>query len=76
MDFGTAIKTCFNKYAVFEGRASRSEYWFFTLFAVISGIVVYFVSMAIVAGSSHDFGAVEFFLLLPTIWQFVIGIPH
>jgi uncharacterized membrane protein YhaH (DUF805 family) len=29
MDFQTAIKTCFNKYAVFEGRASRSEYWFF-----------------------------------------------
>lgn len=27
-----AVKTCFRKYAVFEGRASRSEYWYFVLF--------------------------------------------
>lgn len=32
MDFTTAIKTCFSKYATFSGRASRSEYWFFFLF--------------------------------------------
>ena len=27
MGFGRAIGTCFRKYAVFSGRASRSEYW-------------------------------------------------
>ena len=27
-----SIKTCFKKYAVFEGRASRSEFWYFYLF--------------------------------------------
>jgi uncharacterized membrane protein YhaH (DUF805 family) len=27
-----AIKTCFNKYATIEGRASRSEYWYWFLF--------------------------------------------
>ena len=37
MDFITAIKTCFTKYVDFTGRASRSEFWYFTLFiAVIS----------------------------------------
>ena len=28
-----------NKYAKFDGRATRSEYWYFTLFATISYIV-------------------------------------
>ena len=32
MDFQTSIKTCFNKYVVFSGRASRSEFWWFVLF--------------------------------------------
>lgn len=32
---GNAISVCFKKYATFEGRASRSEFWFFTLFCVI-----------------------------------------
>ena len=27
MNFGEAIGTCLKKYAVFEGRASRSEFW-------------------------------------------------
>ena len=39
MDFGTAIKTCFNKYATFAGRAVRSEYWYFVLFLMIGNLV-------------------------------------
>lgn len=40
MDFFTAIKTVFGKYVVFEGRALRSEFWYFVLFvAIISGIL-------------------------------------
>ncbi|MCD8237133.1 MAG: DUF805 domain-containing protein [Prevotellaceae bacterium] len=31
MTFVDSIKTCFNKYATFEGRAKRSEYWWFWL---------------------------------------------
>lgn len=34
-----ATKTCFNKYAVFTGRASRSEYWFFWLATFIVGLL-------------------------------------
>lgn len=33
--FGTAIARAFSKYAVFQGRASRSEYWWFALFTTI-----------------------------------------
>jgi uncharacterized membrane protein YhaH (DUF805 family) len=32
MTFVESVKTCFSKYANFEGRASRSEYWWFILF--------------------------------------------
>ena len=38
MTFGESIKTCFYKYATFEGRASRSEYWWWTLFALLASI--------------------------------------
>lgn len=32
MGFVEAVKTCFRKYFDFSGRASRSEFWWFTLF--------------------------------------------
>ena len=32
---GKAIKLCFSKYADFQGRAPRAEYWWWTLFSVI-----------------------------------------
>jgi uncharacterized membrane protein YhaH (DUF805 family) len=36
--FIESIQTCFRKYADFKGRASRSEYWWFTLFVVLVSI--------------------------------------
>lgn len=35
---GDAVSVCFKKYATFEGRASRSEFWFFTLFYLIVSV--------------------------------------
>ena len=35
MNFGEAIGACMGKYATFEGRASRSEYWWFYLFTIL-----------------------------------------
>lgn len=40
MNFGTAIKTVFTKYAVFNGVASRAEYWWFALFTAIVSAVL------------------------------------
>ena len=40
MNFAQSVKTCFRKYAVFKGRASRSEYWWFTLFTTIVGVLL------------------------------------
>lgn len=44
MDFKDSIKTCFTKYADFNGRASRPEYWWFILFLVLGGVATAFIS--------------------------------
>ncbi len=40
MNFNAAVATCFRKYAVFSGRAPRSEYWWFTLFLLLAGFAL------------------------------------
>jgi len=49
MNFGEAISSCFKKYATFDGRASRSEFWYFFLFDVGGSIIVSFIHPAIYA---------------------------
>ncbi|GLQ25710.1 DUF805 domain-containing protein [Sulfitobacter pacificus] len=40
MDFPTAVRTCLTqKYAAFQGRASRSEYWWFFLAVMIGSFL-------------------------------------
>jgi uncharacterized membrane protein YhaH (DUF805 family) len=38
MSFTQAISSGLSKYAVFEGRAMRSEYWFWVLFVILVSI--------------------------------------
>lgn len=59
MTFGQSISTCFNKYAVFTGRASRSEYWWWWLFTFIVTFVVVFIATLI----DEDFGNVARIIL-------------
>ena len=47
MDFITSIKTCFIKYVDVTGRASRSEFWYFTLFILIISICVEIVDASL-----------------------------
>ena len=47
MTFGESISTCFRKYVDFNGRASRSEFWFFTLFTTIVAIVLMPLDVAV-----------------------------
>lgn len=44
MGFATAVKTCLSKYAVFQGRASRAEFWWFELFMFLVPVVVSIIS--------------------------------
>ena len=43
MNFQSSLKTCFNKYASFKGRASRSEFWYFYLFAYATIFLIIFL---------------------------------
>ena len=71
MDLQNSIKTCIaKKYADFNGRASRSEYWWFQLFYIIVAFVaVIFDSMYI--DNSQTMGPLELVttlaLLLPAL---------
>ena len=40
MLFLDSIKLCFAKYADFEGRAKRPEYWWFALFCVVGALAL------------------------------------
>ncbi len=40
LNFGEALAICFSKYCCFEGRASRSEYWWWVLFNFILSFVL------------------------------------
>lgn len=51
MDFQTAVRTCFSKYATFSGRARRAEFWWFTLFNFLANIV-----LGVVDGILFGFG--------------------
>jgi uncharacterized membrane protein YhaH (DUF805 family) len=56
MTFKDAVKTCFRKYFTFSGRASRSEYWWFTAFCAAGGFVSAFVESFINAASGTPDG--------------------
>ena len=64
MNFKNAIKTCLkNKYANFNGRASRSEFWFFTLFILIC----YAISFIFITISIKFFSIVFIILVLGVV---------
>lgn len=83
MTFQESIRVCFSKYADFNGRAGRSEYWWFILFIVI-------VSLATSMVGSVLSGLFSLGTLLPSIaaatrrlhdtnrsgwWQLILIVP-
>lgn len=57
MNFITAVKTCFSKYVVFQGRARRAEYWWWTLFVLmgsflLGGVEMVFFGVPEIGGSA------------------------
>ena len=80
MTFTESVKTCFQKYIVFSGRASRSEYWWFFLFALVLGVVTSWIpfigfivvlalllpSLSVTVRRLHDTNRTGWWVLLPT----------
>ena len=50
MDFTQAVRTVYRKYATFDGRAARSEYWWFVLFSFLAAVAVGIVERALGLG--------------------------
>lgn len=65
VSFGQAIKICLTKYAVFKGRAKRSEYWWFFLFNFILSLIAMFIDEAMNSGLFSFITSFGF--LLPSI---------
>ncbi len=59
----------YSNYVNFRGRASRSEYWYFTLFYILFIIILSFVDMAIGSYNMDSLG------LLSTLFIAVGAIP-
>ena len=71
MGFGEAVKTCLRNYFVFNGRARRSEYWWFYLFTIIVAIVAAIMDGMFVGWENADEGPVgtvtSLALLIPSL---------
>lgn len=57
MGFKEAIRTCFKeKYATFQGRASRSEYWYFVLFLTLASGIPALIGLGLMLNSFQSGG--------------------
>ncbi len=63
MTFVESLSTCLKKYFVFEGRASRSEYWWFQLIVSPS----YLISTILENEIAYFFLGITLFTLIPAI---------
>jgi uncharacterized membrane protein YhaH (DUF805 family) len=73
MSFGDAVRVCISKFSTFEGRASRSEFWWFYLFAILVGFVGYLpiLFLTFIGLSSNDGAVSSIFTLLSVIFWIV-----
>ena len=77
-----AVKRFWKKYTAFSGRASRSEYWWWTLIAVIIGIVLQIVltvagaagATTTASGTMPGPGAIPVIIIL-VVWGLATIIP-
>ena len=69
MTLQKSIETCFKKYFVFDGRAKRSEFWWFVLFCFLLGIVTAFLDVVVLGYTWEQYGPIN------TIAQLGVFIP-
>ena len=67
MSMFEAVAVCFRKYANFKGRASRAEFWWFSLFNFIVNAIIYLIALSAVG---FDFE----YLIMDDVVMNVIGL--
>jgi uncharacterized membrane protein YhaH (DUF805 family) len=76
--FGEAIRRFFKKYADFTGRASRSEFWWWYLFAIIIGAVYGILLSTLGTAGNGGSGLGPFgwvLVVLYSLWGLAILVP-
>jgi uncharacterized membrane protein YhaH (DUF805 family) len=73
MSFTDAVRTCISKFATFDGRATRSEFWWFYLFAALVGFIGYvpILILTLIGASSNDGAISSIFTILTVIFWIV-----
>ena len=71
MNFGQAISSVFKNYANFNGRARRSEFWFFELFNFIIYLAVSVIDYFVTGGSD----TLSFVAILYWLYSLAILVP-
>ena len=56
MSFGESVRSVYGNYAKFDGRASRSEYWWFQLFVIL--VAVAWVIVAVLFASARVYSLI------------------
>lgn len=75
LSMNEAIKSVFSKYAKFEGRATRSEYWFFALFNFLIYVGLIILGTLIASINSGYPDSSYFVVILMFVWALVILLP-
>lgn len=70
MSFGDAIRSYFTNYAVFSGRARRSEYWFAALFLAIIAVPI-----SLLDSLTNPAGDIGFFTVLSLLFSLATFVP-
>jgi uncharacterized membrane protein YhaH (DUF805 family) len=74
MDFVSAVKKVLQEnYMNFEGRASRSEYWWFLLFVILAEVAIAILA-GVLGGILGDAGT-EFGMLLYAVFGLAVILP-
>lgn len=66
MGFGDAVRTCLSKCFTWQGRACRSEFWWFQLFLVLA-MVVFFAISGVLHAILGNGSIIASLLILPVV---------
>ena len=80
MTFFESIKTVFRKYAEFEGRASRSEFWWFALFSTLVSAALGSIFVPAIGGGGFQDGVYTMPMIggypnLAGVWSIAVLLP-
>jgi len=70
MSFAQSVRTCLGKYADFDGRGSRPEFWWFYLFTTLVNLVlgIPYYALALAAAMVTDSGLVSVLMVASIVW--------